>query len=166
MAKDTKYKGFVNLGLFIKQSLKFLKKEYDPALLILHKNWSEIIGGQYCKYCKPEHISFKKTREKNEKNGVLYIEVYNSVLSMYIESNKKFVLDKINILFGYKAIIDIKIKQTPKIIVEKEYCKKKAVRQVNKKEEDKFLSRVNPNMDKGLKEELEELGKNILIYRK
>jgi len=161
MAKNDKYKGFVNLGASIRHSLGFLKNHnYNPALLILNKNWLEIIGERYYKYCKPEKIYFKKNQKGN---GVLYVVVYSPVLSMYIDSNKNFILDKINTFFGYKAVADLKIKQVPKLV--EDYCKKKKTKTVNKTEEQEFLSNVNQSMNEGLKEELEELGRSMLKYR-
>jgi len=162
MARNDKYQGFVNLGLSIKKSLGFLKNyNYNPALLILNKNWSNILGEKYYKYCKPKKVFFKKNQKNN---GILYLEVYNPVLSMYIDSNKKFILDKINMLFGYKAIGDIKIKQVPKII--EEYCKKKVAKVIDKKEEEELLGKVNQSMDERLREELEELGRGLLRYQR
>jgi hypothetical protein len=162
MARNDKYRGFVNLGASIKKSLGFLKKHnYHPALLILNKNWLEVIGERYYKYCKPERVYFRKNQKGN---GILYVVVYNPVLAMYIESNKNFILDKVNRFFGYKAIADIKIKQTPKIV--EEYCKKKKAKALDKKEKDKIISKIDKNTNDDLKKELMDFGLALASYKK
>lgn len=160
MAKKDKYKGFVSLSLPLKKSLGFLRRHnYHPALLVINRNWMDIIGEQYYKYCKPERVYFRKNQKGN---GILYVVVYSPVLSMYIDSNKRFILDKVNRFFGYQAVADIKIKQTPKIV--EEYCKKKVAKNIKKNEKERLLSNLKDDMDEELKSSLKELGENILKY--
>ena len=111
----------MDLSNCLKKILKPILKNYSPILLILKRNWENIIGSKYYKYCQPEKCNFKKQLiDGNIKtikyDGTLYIVCFNSVVSFFIENNKLYIIEKINIIFGRKLISQIKIKQNPKII--------------------------------------------------
>jgi hypothetical protein len=103
----------MNLGIFVDKLLKPILKDYSPTLLILNRNWSSIVGDKYREYCIPDKVIFVKNTKNN---GILYIKVFNSVVSFYIDNNKKILIEKINTIFGYSMIKDIKLKQEPKIV--------------------------------------------------
>jgi hypothetical protein len=58
------------------------KKEF---ILInnLVKNWSQIVGPKYAKFCAPKMVSF----EKNKSGAKLTISVFNSSVGFFLENN-------------------------------------------------------------------------------
>ena len=102
-----------DINYLVRDIVKPITKNYSPVLLILTRNWENIIGEKYAEFCEVEKVSF----QKNKKNdGTIYIKAFNNVISFYIENNKEFILEKINAIFGYSLISKIFIKQTPKIV--------------------------------------------------
>lgn len=155
--RRSKYKGFLNIGASVKNNLKFLKKYYHPGILTLRKNWEGIMGRECFKYCKPVKLSGRK----NQKNAVLHVVAYNPVPAFYIDNNKLYILDKINTLFGYNAVSDIKIKQEPRSMEKTE--KKKVEKKVDEKELKKMTDGIGSEMDEGLREEFKKLARGILV---
>ncbi len=88
------------------------KKEF---LIInnLVKNWEEIVGKKYAKFCKPKEINFSKNPRETHRQAKLTIAVYNSSVGFMLENNTEFLLEKIATLYGFKAVHRIIIKQEP-----------------------------------------------------
>jgi len=102
-----------DINFVIRNVVKPITKNFSPVLLILIRNWQNIIGEKYYEFCEVEKVLFPKGKKNN---GTIYINAFNNVISFYIENNKFFILDKINSIFGYGLISNIKIKQLPKIV--------------------------------------------------
>lgn len=102
-----------DINFVIRNVVKPITKSFSPVLLILIRNWQNIMGEKYYEFCEVERVSFPKGKKNN---GTIHINAFNNVISFYIENNKFFILDKINSIFGYGLISDIKIKQLPKIV--------------------------------------------------
>lgn len=144
-----------DINYLVRNIVKPITKNYSPVLLILTRNWENIIGEKYVDFCEVEKVSF----QKNKKNdGTIYIKTFNNVISFYIENNKEFILEKINAIFGYSLISKIFIKQTPKIVKQYQQNTKK----INDNDK-QFLIEITKNLEENeLKESLNELGKTIL----
>lgn len=144
-----------DINCLVRNIVKPITKNYSPVLLILTRNWENIIGEKYAEFCEVEKVSF----QKNKKNdGTIYIKAFNNVISFYIENNKEFILEKINSIFGYFLISKIFIKQTPKIV--KQYQQNTKKISDNNKE---FLNKLIQNFEENeLKKSLNELGISIL----
>lgn len=144
-----------DINYLVRNIVKPITKNYSPVLLILTRNWENIIGEKYIDFCEVEKVSF----QKNKKNdGTIYIKAFNNVISFYIENNKEFILEKINAIFGYSLISKIFIKQTPKIVKQYQQNTKK----INDNDK-QFLIEITKNLEENeLKESLNELGKTIL----
>ncbi len=129
------------------------KKEF---ILInnLSKNWSEIVGRKYEKLCYPQSVKF----DKNEKTANLTIAVHNPAIGFFLENNSEVIVERIAILFGFKSIKKIIIKQDPKIIGK---SAEKEVKLTTDKQ--KILDENIKNIDdEKLLEGLKNLGKDIL----
>ena len=87
------------------------KKEF---ILInnLVKNWAQIVGPKYAKFCAPKMVNF----EKNKSGAKLTISVYNSSVGFFLENNSDIIIERIATLYGFKSINRIIIKQEPKNI--------------------------------------------------
>ncbi|MDD2839565.1 MAG: DciA family protein [Rickettsiales bacterium] len=102
-----------DINFIIRDIIKPITKNFSPVLLILIRNWKNIIGEKYYEFCEVKSISFPKGKKNG---GTIYINAFNNVISFYIENNKYYILEKINSIFGYGLISDIKIKQLPKVV--------------------------------------------------
>ena len=98
----------MEINFLLKDLLKPILKNYSPIILILKRNWCNILGEKYYEFCEAENVYFSKNKKNH---GILNIICFNNVISFYIENNKFFILDKINAIFGYCLIQDIKVKQ-------------------------------------------------------
>ena len=149
-----------DIDFLLKDLLKPILKGYSPLLLILKKNWLNIIGEKYYEFCEVDKVIFPKNK-KND--GILYIICFNNIISFYIENNKIFVIEKINAMFGYNLIQDIKIKQKPKFIKSNNIKKSKTITQ----NEENILVDATINIENdSLKESLKNLGKIIYLNDK
>ncbi len=100
-----------NLNLVLQPLFNGSKKEF---ILInnLVKNWSQIIGKKYAKFCTPKMINFSK----DKKSAKLTIIAYNSAIAFFIENNCELILETIASLYGFKTITKIIVKQQPQNI--------------------------------------------------
>jgi len=128
------------------------KKEF-VIINNLVKNWPEIIGKKYAPFSYPKSINF----DKSEKSAKLVIGVYNSSVGFFLENNSEFLLEKIAMLYGYKAISKIIIKQEPK-----EVNLGKAIEIKLPAAQEKFLAeKVGEIEDRDLAEILQKLGREV-----
>ena len=122
------------------------------------RNWKNIVSEKYFEFCEPDKVTFQKNKKNN---GTVYIKCFNNVVSFYIENNKFFIIEKINAIFGYSLISNIKIKQDPKII---EKVKNK-VKNINDKDQKVVENSIKNIQDSTLKDALASLGISI-FYKK
>ena len=144
----------------LKSSLRNVLKDkinnYNSSILIIKRNWFNIIGKKYYDFCEADKILFKKNKNLE---GFLYVKCYNTTISFYIEQYKILILEKINLIFGYDLIKDIRIIQSPKFI--KIYQKKEKIK-LTKEEEEEIEKKTKNIKDK----ELKEIFKNLIILNK
>ena len=92
-----------------KFSSKFGKLEF-----IIHKQWPQIVGSYFSEYSEPKNISRLPDYE-NEIGETIYKNHLNvsvaPAAAIEFQHFKDTVIEKINSYFGYKAIIDLRIKQ-------------------------------------------------------
>lgn len=125
-----------------------LKNPKCAFLYTLANNWSNIIISKYLDYCKLEKV----TLNKEKKQGNVYMITYNSATSFYINNNKEYIIEKMNCLFGYKAVLKLYVKEVPTVVKKKEKIK------INTN-----FSLKNENINSELKSALEELGSTIYV---
>ena len=148
----------MEINFLLKDLLKPILKNYSPIILILKRNWQNILGEKYYKFCEAENVYFSKNKKNH---GILNIICFNNVISFYIENNKFFILDKINAIFGYCLIQDIKVKQQPKMI-KSLYKKNKVLDKNIENSLNNMLLKVDDNY---LKNSLINLGKSIYLNK-
>ncbi|MBM3579595.1 MAG: DUF721 domain-containing protein [Alphaproteobacteria bacterium] len=120
----------------------------------LTKNWPEIVGKKYAKFCHPLSARFGKS----DKSATLTIAVYNPAVGFFLESNSEIILERIAILYGFKSIAKIVIKQDPKIIQQEAKPEK-----ILPAKQQKILEEKIQNVaDRELAEVLRKLGNNVL----
>lgn len=145
----------------LKDILKPVLKNYSPVMLILKRNWINIIGEKYYEFCESEKVFFNRDK-KND--GILYITCYNNIISFYIENNKPFITEKINSIFGYRLIKDLRLIQRPKII--NTSLKMFSNKQLDEKDKKFIKDTLNCVEDNILKDSLNNLGKSIYLKAK
>lgn len=142
------------INIVVKDILKPILKNYSPIILIMRRNWNALLGEKYYEFCEPEKVSFKKDK-KND--ATLYVKCFNTVISFYIENNKMFILEKINSIFGYNLIGDIKIKQDPRIIRQI----KKSLPKLKNDDLEKIDSIITDIENEELKNSLKDFGNSL-----
>ncbi|HSQ97678.1 MAG TPA: DciA family protein [Rickettsiales bacterium] len=143
-----------DINFVIRDVIKPITKNYSPVLLILMRNWQNIMGEKYYEFCEVEKVSFPKNKKIG---GIIHIIAFNNVISFYIENNKSFILEKMNAIFGYGLLSDIKIKQLPKLVKQH---KNNPIKLDTKDEKaiDNLTSKIDDNE---LKKSLNDLGRVI-----
>lgn len=99
------------ISSLLKPILNNSKKEY-VLINNLVKNWSQIVGEKSAKFCSPKIVNLDK---KN--HGLkLTIAVFNPATGFFLEQNSEIIIERIAMLYGFKTINKIIIKQEPKEI--------------------------------------------------
>jgi hypothetical protein len=94
------------------------KKEF-AIINNLARNWLEIMGKNYAKFCYPHSVVFKKNFNQSKPDKIsnqakLTIVVTNPAVAFFLDSNSEMITERIATLYGYKAVSKIIIKQQPK----------------------------------------------------
>jgi hypothetical protein len=141
------------IGDLLKPLFAGSKKEF---ILInnLTKNWSEIIGKKYEQLCYPQSVKFNK----NDKNASLTIGVYNPAVGFFLENNSEVIIERIAILYGFKSINKIIIKQDPKNL----NLNKSSEIKLSPTQEKNLQEKLAEISDQNLAETLQKLGREIL----
>jgi hypothetical protein len=87
------------------------KKEF-VIINNLVKNWQDIVGTKYAKFCHPKAINFNKA----QKTAKLTIAAYNPSIGFFLDNNTEIILERISSLYGFKNISKIIIKQEPQSV--------------------------------------------------
>ncbi len=129
------------------------KKEF---ILInnLVKNWEDLIGKKYAKFCYPKTVSFSKDKSQQAK---LTIAVYNSATGFFLENNSEIIIERIASFYGFKSIGKIIIKQEPKEIATKA---KEII--LPQSQETLLQEKIRNIKDQNLAETLAKLGRDII----
>jgi hypothetical protein len=143
------FRGFYGLAnTVLKPALKSPKA---AILFTLHRNWRSIVGNEFYTSTKIDKI----TLIKNQKIANLHIISFDSYTSFYLNNNKSYILENINNYFGYRAIINLYMKEMPREII------KNIIKQtVDEVKLEKFIS-MNNVEDNALREKLNELAKEV-----
>ncbi len=123
-------------------------------------NWDKIVGAELAQYSLPLKISF----QKNEKtNAVLHLQVPSGAFALEIAHREKFILEKINAYFGYKAVCGIKIIQNSAMPIEDSKIQdvKKNLNYVTNEEQNYIEMLADDIKNQKLKEILIKLGHSI-----
>jgi hypothetical protein len=128
-----------------------LKTPRAALMYTINRNWREIVGEEFFNFTEVENV----TLLRNQKTANLYIVSFNSAVSFYVNNNKTHILDKINNFFGYRAVLDLYVKEVPRIVpkISEKYS-------VDEVKLNKFISNNNIT-DMILREKLNELAKEV-----
>ncbi len=124
----------------------------------LTKNWSEIVGKKYEKLCYPQSVKF----DKEGKSASLTIAVHNPAVGFFLDNNSEIITERIAVLYGFKSISKIIIKQNPRDI----QLEKDAAIKISPSQEKALQEKTEKIADKALAETLQNLGKSILAEDK
>lgn len=133
------------------------KKAFAEADIIY--NWDDIAGKDIASYSKPLKIDFKKGERTG---GTLYVETYGGAFALELQTKSKFLIDKVNVFFGYQAIRQIKIVQNSKQIetVSQDVAKTQKILVTD--EEENYIEQISSGLNsEGLSNVLQKLGRAI-----
>lgn len=147
-----------NLDSVLKPIFDGSKKEF-ALVNNLAKNWKDIIGPKYAKFCYPKSVTFAKKKGSKSK---LTIGVYNPSVGFFLDQNSEIILERIASYYGFKSIEKIIIKQEPQNLEVK--INFDEIKIPKKRQE--FLEDVLKNIeDKELAKTLERLGKMVTYIK-
>ena len=123
-------------------------------------NWKDIVGQEIAAYAYPIKVKY----DHRENIRTLYMEVPVGGFALELQHKEEYLLEKINVYFGYKAVHKINISQNIKlrpqikpVKVEKEEIKLSD-------DEKKYMEDVVADIkDEKLKEILTKLGESVII---
>lgn len=118
----------------------------------LVKNWPQIVGEKYAKFCSPKMVSF----DKKNHNIKLTIAVFNSATGFFIENNSEIIIERIATKYGFKSVKKIIIKQEPKEI-NLNLSSKKLSQELSNKIDKKLENIENKELSATLKKLAEEI---------
>ena len=86
---------------------QIFEKKGKIFVLIL-QNWSKLVDAKFNQKTCPLHISYYM--QNNQQIATLHVSASSNVVSFELSFYKDLLIDKINLLCGYKAIHKINIK--------------------------------------------------------
>lgn len=140
--------------------------EKGMAEIEIITNWKSIAGEDLAAASQPMRIDFKPHCRKN---GVLHLCCENGAYALEIAHKTPYIIDRVNVFFGYQAVEKIKIHQGVKLspsedeLIAFHNVEKKLVTQ---QEENYIKEVVSDIQNPDLKNRLESLGKKILKENK
>lgn len=128
-------------------------KKHFLVINNLTKNWADIVGGKNAQSCNPQGLNF----DREGKNGKLTISAHNSAIAFFLQNNSELIIERIAMIYGFKGISKIIIKQEPK---KPENQPQQSIK-LDKKSEDFLAEKIAAIEDKDLAETLRKLGRAI-----
>lgn len=152
---------FRSLQYYTKILLKpVLQNPKYNFMYLVSKNWENIVGVKFKNFCKIEKINMlNDNRQCN-----LFIISFNSATSFYLNNNKQYIIDKIDLIFGYNSVSNLFIKEIPTVINVENYKIKSQKIDEEKIDEEKNrkINKIVCNIKHNeLKESLIRLGETL-----
>lgn len=133
-------------------------KKHFIVINNLTKNWVDIVGEKNSQNCHPQALNF----DREGKNGKLTIGAYNSAIAFFLQNNSELIIERIAMIYGFKGINKIIIKQEPR---KPENLEEKPIK-LDKKSEELLEEKIAGIEDKDLAETLRKLGREIFGEKK
>ena len=114
---QNRFRSFQNVARGILKPV--LKNPKFNFFYTISNNWFSVVGSKYVDYCCVKKVSL----DKEGRQGSVYVVSYNSATSFYLNNNKQYIIEKINTLFGYNAVLNMYINEVPMIIKKKSVAK-------------------------------------------
>lgn len=126
-------------------------------------NWKKIIGEDLAAFCQPVKVKFNP----RENVRTVYIETPVGGFALELRHKEKYILDKINAFFGYKAVDVLNISQNVNMKISSQ------LKDVHKTaldltaEDKKYLENMAEDIkDEKLKEILIKIGESVISSNK
>ena len=128
--------------------------------------WPHIVGPDVARIAMPTELKFKRQTDKSKAaQAVLYLAVEGSGTALELSYQKPLLLERINIFFGYKAVVDIEI-TTGLDITDNKKPAKALFRPLKADETAKIDAVTAVIQETDLQTALKNLGKAILSRRR
>lgn len=152
-----------SLGSIFLPLMKDVTGTQDLVEIDIILNWISIVGKDIAAYCNPIKAKF------NPKDNcrTLYIEVPVGGFALEIQHKERYMLDKINAFFGYKAVHKINVNQNANMKMKNTgaLSAKKKERPLLNDEKEYLLGLSETIKDDKLREILIKLGKNVILAK-
>jgi hypothetical protein len=122
----------------------------------LTKNWEEIIGKKYAKFCYAKSVVFSKDKTIG---GKLTIAAHNASVGYFLQNSSELIIERIASFYGFKSITKIIIKQEPK-----DFDRKVEIVELDVKGEEFLQETISGVEDEELAKTLQKLGR--MIFKK
>jgi len=121
--------------------------------------WPEIVGDSMARHTQPEKIVFSRD---GATGGTLHLKTDSGAFATELQHQEPQIIERINMFFGYRAVVRIKLIQGPLPALHKGERRTEPPRPLNESEIKGLAGAVANVDDPELKEALERLGENIL----
>lgn len=162
VAPEERMQGLHPVSLGIRKVVKPLVKKNGLMSSDVILNWEDIVGSDLSIGVHPDRISYPKGKQTD---GTLLVTAKNGSYALLFEYRKEQVVQKINRIFGYKAVKGVRISQSSGARFKKEPLSNKKetpLHEISDQEMGFIENAVKEVEDKELKALLERLGKSIL----
>jgi hypothetical protein len=143
------------LSYLLKPIFSGNKKEF-VLVNNLTKNWEEIIGKKYAKFCYAKSVVFSKDKTIG---GKLTIAAHNASVGYFLQNSSELIIERIASFYGFKSITKIIIKQEPK-----DFDRKVEIVELDAKGEEFLQETISGVEDEELAKTLQKLGR--MIFKK
>ncbi|MBH68726.1 MAG: hypothetical protein CMM58_10275 [Rhodospirillaceae bacterium] len=133
------------------------KRGFLEAAIVHH--WGSILGFEAANWCWPNKLVFPKN---GDMGATLHLDV-RSARGLEVQHLGPLILEKVNAVFGYKAVSRIAIRQVTN--VKNAVSAENTIRSLVPEEEKWIVDQVKETKDIELKNALETLGKAILAQK-
>ncbi|MFI3241646.1 MAG: DciA family protein [Alphaproteobacteria bacterium] len=156
MKRETSTFDLSHFSKILKPVTKKVLGKHGTANIDLISNWKSIVGEDIGAYSLPQSLKYK-TKEKN--NATLIVAVKSSAFGLEINARKYFIIQKVNVFFGYPLVADLSTVVAD--IMSPEICEEEKIL-VSKDDVDYIKEQTSDVKSDELKNALENLGASIL----
>lgn len=137
-------------------------EDFVEADILWH--WGDIVGEEIALFCNPLKTKFNP----KDNNRTLYVEVPAGGFALELRHRESYILEKINMYFGYRAVHKINISQNMNMQVKTNVSiqakqSKEELAESDKKYLDELTAEIK---DEKLREILIKLGENVILSTK
>ena len=151
---------FESLGSIFIPLVKGLMSAEDFVEADIMLNWVDIVGEDIASFCSPLKVRFNP----KENQRTLFVEVPVGGFALEMQHREKYILEKINAYFGYKAVHKLNISQNIEMKPHTFFRKKEKPEMKLNSDEEKYLNELTEGInDEKLKKILTKLGKSVIL---
>jgi hypothetical protein len=113
------------VGSYVPRLTKTVMQKFGFSTAALLTDWSQIVGPDLARYTRPMKLKWPRTpadaldvEQAGRPGATLYLQV-DGARALDVQYKARQIVDRINSYFGYRAVADMRIEQTPAPALEK-----------------------------------------------